>query len=244
MTTAPPCASDPRARFAIYWAPPVGAPLERLGANWLGRDPSGTELPPPAIAELGEARWRKLIQAPRHYGLHATLKPPFRLAEGTTERALAEAVAALAADIAPFSCPPLGVRRLDGFLALTPSVLCPPLDDLAARCVQQLDRFRRLPDQDELARRRSAGLTERQERNLSRWGYPYVLDDFRFHVTLTERLDDGEAAPLTAILSDMFGAAARACEIAEIAVFAQPDTSAPFRPTARFKLGRKTPDRS
>ena len=28
-------------------------------------------------------------------------------------------------------------------------------------------------------------VTERQASNLDRWGYPYVFDDFRFHMTLT-----------------------------------------------------------
>lgn len=234
--------SNPSTRYAIYWAPPTGSLLDRLGAFWLGRDAYGANLAPPVVPGLDETRWRKLTEAPRHYGLHATLKPPFRLADGATDGAFVEAIAALAADIAPFSGPPLRVQRLDEFLALAPSAPCLPLADLAARCVKELDPFRSPAGPDELARRRSAGLTARQERHLAQWGYPYVLEDFRFHVTLTERVDDGEAATLIAILSDMFAAAACACEIGEIALFVQPDASAPFRPTARFKLGSRTPN--
>jgi len=41
----------------------------------------------------------------------------------------------------------------------------------------------------ELARRRAAGLTQRQDTLLLRWGYPYVMEEFRFHLTLTGKLD-------------------------------------------------------
>ena len=30
-------------RFAVYWAPPEGTMLHRLGAQWLGRDPATGE---------------------------------------------------------------------------------------------------------------------------------------------------------------------------------------------------------
>ena len=48
--------------------------------------------------------------------------------------------------------------------------------------------FARPPGAAELERRRKAGLSAAQEKMLLRWGYPYVLDEFRFHLTLTGRL--------------------------------------------------------
>ncbi|HVO02289.1 MAG TPA: DUF1045 domain-containing protein [Candidatus Cybelea sp.] len=225
------------ARFAIYWAPPIGSSLDRLGAAWLGRDAGGADVPRLAIPGLDDASWAKLIQAPRLYALHATLKPPFFLADGATEAELKAAIQALAGEVAPFSLPLLRLSLLDGFIALLPSAPSPPLDALAARCVMDLDRFRRPARPEELARRRSAGLTARQDRNLMRWGYPYVLDDFRFHVTLTERVDAETAATL---LSSLSGPLSHAVDttyaVTDIALFVQPDPDAPFHQSSRFRL--------
>ena len=43
---------------------------------------------------------------------------------------------------------------------------------------------------EELKKRRGAGLSSRQELMLTTWGYPYVMEEFRFHLTLTGRLSD------------------------------------------------------
>src|SRR3546814_20748675 len=90
---------------------------------------------------------------------------------------------------------PLRLVILDGFLALVPSGPSDALEALAAGCVQRFERFRAPPSALELARRRSNGLTPRQERNLKDWGSPYVLADFRFHLTLTARTPDQAAHP-------------------------------------------------
>ena len=79
---------------------------------------------------------------------------------------------------------------LAGFLALTPSEPFEELDRLAADCVAAFDRFRAPAAEAELARRRRTGLSLRQEALLLRWGYPYVMDAFRFHLTLTGPLDE------------------------------------------------------
>jgi hypothetical protein len=57
--------------------------------------------------------------------------------------------------------------------------------------VESLDRFRRPADAREVERRRAGGLNAKQDAYLLRWGYPYVFDEYRFHITLTGRLDDG-----------------------------------------------------
>ena len=69
-------------RQAIYFAPPAGSPLARFGAAWLGWDPeAGAEVEGLPVAGLPLPR-EALVAAPRRYGFHATLKPPFRLAAG------------------------------------------------------------------------------------------------------------------------------------------------------------------
>ena len=48
------------------------------------------------------------------------------------------------------------------------------------------------PTQGELERRGLDSLSERQRGNFERWGYPYIFDEFRFHMTLSCRLDTPE----------------------------------------------------
>ncbi|MEO0389721.1 MAG: DUF1045 domain-containing protein [Pseudomonadota bacterium] len=176
------------ARYAIYYTPPAGTPLAEFGAAWLGWDSaSGSEVPHPQLPGFDVA---KLTQTPRKYGFHGTVKPPFRLAPGTTADGLAEATAKLCRSLAPVTLDSLTLTQLGRFLALTPTGNANALAALAARTVQELDSFRAAPTEAELAKRRAARLNPAQEAHLTRWGYPYVMDQFRFHLTLTGRLDN------------------------------------------------------
>ena len=182
-------------RYAIYYLPPEGA-LSEFGAAWLGWSvDAGRAVPQPGVDGI-----EALTRTPRKYGFHATLKPPFRLAPGTTPDGLAQAAARLAAGLAPVTLAALVPGTLGHFLALVPAAPSAALDALAARCVADLDCFRAAPTQAELNRRRAAGLTAAQEANLQRWGYPHVMDGFRFHMTLTGRQDaDGLARAARAL---------------------------------------------
>jgi phosphonate metabolism protein PhnN/1,5-bisphosphokinase (PRPP-forming) len=144
------------------------------------------------------------------------------------------ACAALASDSAGFRVK-LKVGLRDGFLALVPDGDPAPLHILAARCVRELDGFRRPLSEEELARRRKVLLTARQDANLLRWGYPYVLDDFRFHMTLTERLEPGDAGRLVSAAQAHF-----ATELGEpvmidgLTLFQEPECGAPFLALRHF----------
>ena len=84
----------------------------RSGCAWLGRDAaSGIALSQPPVDSVSGERLRALTASPRHYGLHATLKPPFRLAAGTTDEMLVGAVSELAARMPSFTLPP--IARVD-----------------------------------------------------------------------------------------------------------------------------------
>ena len=170
-------------RYAIYYLPPAGA-LADFGARWLGWDVRRGA----AAVQLDLPGLRDATEAPRKYGFHGTLKPPFRLAEGQDFDALRDAVAALAATLASARCGGLALVPLGRFLALVPEGDAEGIGRVAAACVRDLDGFRAPPSDAELARRRAAQLSPRQEAHLSRWGYPYVMEDFRFHLTLTGRL--------------------------------------------------------
>src|SRR5690606_1132239 len=132
--------SDPAPRYAVYYAPPEGAPLDRFGRAWLGRDAAtGDDVEPPTLPGLNGERWREITAEPRRYGFHGTLKPPFALADGRRVDDLFAAVAAFAARRTPFALPPLRLARLSGFLALIPSTASEPLAALAADCVRAFD---------------------------------------------------------------------------------------------------------
>jgi putative phosphonate metabolism protein len=174
-------------RYAIYYTPPEGS-LARFASAWLGWDLAGAApVAHPAIPGVDVAR---VTETPRKYGFHATLKPPMRLAEGRGADDLAQVVDALCATLAPVRLEGLELSRLGRFLALTPVGDVTALNTLAARLVADLDRFRAPPDAAELARRRAGGLSAAQEAHLARWGYPYVMDEFYFHMTLSGPLDD------------------------------------------------------
>ena len=226
------------ARFAVYYAPAEDSPLTRFGWAWLGRDPrSAGDAPFPAVG-LDTVRHAELIAEPRRYGLHATLKPPFRLAQGCKREDLVDAMARFCAATRPVEAPALTLAAIDGFIALVPREDAPELDRLAARCVDSFDRFRAAPSEAETKKRLAANLSDRQRALLDRWGYPYVMEEFRFHITLTGRLDAANRAEIIALLSPHVAETnAAPLRIDSLCLFEQPDTDRRFVLTARFPLG-------
>jgi len=224
-------------RYAVYWAPEAGTPLATFGAGWLGWDAeSGTEAPRLRMAGL-PAPIEGLTASARRYGFHATLKPPFRLAAGADRAGLERAIEALAATAPAFDVPALELRADLGFPALRPSAPCPALDALAARCVTELDAFRAPPSDAELQRRRAAALSPAQAAHLARWSYPYVLDAFRFHVTLADHLPAEEFTRLSGALAPhLAGAIGAPWRMREICLFGDPGAGRPFRLLRRFPL--------
>jgi len=184
-------------RYAVYYSPQ--GELAEFGARWLGWDMERAVVRDhPDVAGLDVAG---LTGTPRKYGLHATVKPPFRLTGGCTAEALRQAVGDLCAELPPVTLDGLELSAIGRFLALTPVGDTAALSALAGRVVRDLERFRAPPSDAELARRRQATLTPVQERNLRDWGYPYVMDAFRFHVTLTGKLDADMMARTRAALA-------------------------------------------
>ena len=227
-------------RYAIYAVPPLGGPLKRLADAWVGRDPDLREpIPHPIIDEIPPDRLQAITAAPRQYAFHGTLKAPFGLAEGAEAGALRDDLEAIAATMAPFAVR-LHVADVDGFLALVPAEPSPELDDLAAACVREFDRYRAPLTDEDRARRRPERLSERQREYLERWGYPYVLEEFGFHMTLTDRLEEPERGQVKAVLERFLAPAlAEPMRVADVALFAQTHRVAPFNVVARFPLGRR-----
>ncbi|WP_290815236.1 DUF1045 domain-containing protein [Ferrovibrio sp.] len=226
-------------RFALYAAPATDHPLHEIAARWLGWDPeTGAEYPAQPAAGLDAGRIAALTAEPRRYGFHGTLKPPFFLAEDCDEGQLILALEKFATTRKPlrFALKP---AALGSFLALRPATPSAELDALAADCIRDFDRFRAPPSEQELARRRAAGLSERQEQYLRDWGYPYVLDEFRMHFTLTGRIrDEAERGQVLAHLTELTAPALRSeFTLDEICLFVQGDPGAKFRVAGRYRLG-------
>ena len=174
-------------RYAIYFAPEPGA-LADFIANWLGWDPArGRSWDHPALAGL-PAPVSEITETPRRYGFHGTLKPPFRLAPGSSPARLSADFDGLAASLSPVEIDGMQIARLGGFLALVPERDAGSVVRIAAEIVAGLDRHRAPAPPEEIERRLAEGLTRRQEAHLVAWGYPFVMDEFRFHMTLTGRL--------------------------------------------------------
>lgn len=226
-------------RYAIYALPPQGSALKRLGDAWVGRDPDiGEPIPHPIVDEVAPDRLQAMTASPRQYAFHGTLKAPFGLAPDAEAGALRDDLEAFAANQARFAVR-LHVADVDGFLALVPAEPSAELDEFAAACVREFDRYRAPLTDEDRARRRPERLSERERAYLERWGYPHVLEEFRFHMTLTERLEEPERAQVRAVLERFLAPAlAEPVPFGDVALLAQTHRVAPFNTVARLPLGR------
>jgi hypothetical protein len=75
-----------------------------------------------------------------------------------------------------------------------------PLHDLTGAVVRASYPWRSPLTAAEIALRRPDALTPRQRDLLTDWGYPFVMEEFQFHLTLTDRLPGDLAAPIMAWL--------------------------------------------
>jgi hypothetical protein len=215
----------------VYFVPEVHSDWWQAGSQWLGRcAASGASYALPDISGVTSTEFQALTADPRRYGWHATLKAPFTLAAGQSLDALRSAMQALAKRLPAFDLPPLRVSDQGGFLALRPQGDPTQLNDTAAACVQQLHPLAQPLSDAELARRRHAPLTPEQDRLLLAWGYPWVLDQFQFHLSLTGPLGQCSPEVKAALLQ---AAQARfetlpVCRFAQMALFIEPERGADF----------------
>lgn len=192
---------DQMKRYAVYYAPREGTFAFRAN-EWLGREPGNPrDLPQPVLPGIGDPR--SITAEPRRYGFHGTIRAPFRPADGVDEDLICTTVSDLAARLRPVTCEGLRVEVLHGFIALTPLGCEAALLQLGSAVVEGTNDLRAPLTEAEIARRRPDRLSSRQRDLLDRWGYPHVMEEFRFHLTLTDRLDEPE--PVRGALADYFG---------------------------------------
>lgn len=223
------------ARYALYAAPAPDSALWRFGSSVIGYDAAlALEAAFPEKSPFAADDWPPLTADPRRYGFHGTLKAPFVLAEGRSEAELLDAAAAFAQRQRTFVVPRLEVSLLKAFVALVPAEPSAALDALAADCVRHFEPFRAPLSDSDRARRLAAPLTDRQRQHLETWGYPYVFEDFRFHMTLTGALPEDRREPVRAALAALYAPLAVPFAVDALAVFRQERREDRFTVLARL----------
>ncbi len=225
-------------RYAIYFVPSADNVLYRFGAELIGYDAYSGQ--PLSFADGIEAEiedWKQLTTDPRKYGFHATLKAPLTLAPDRTEDELADTMRAFTRT--PRTVPLIAptVRSISSFIAIVPDGPCPELQTLAADCVTAFDHFcAPLTDADR-ERRNVSALTGRQVAYLDRWGYPYVFDEFRFHMTLAGSIPTERRGLVTDALQNRFAALnLKSVPIDRLALLRQSDAMSCFTIIAHWSL--------
>lgn len=225
-------------RYALYYAPAPQSDLGMFGDAWLGRDATtGQDVARLIVEGLDGGEIITATTSPVRYGFHGTLKPPFALNDGQGQADLEAAIRDVAAHIKPFTCGPLTLKAIGRFLALVPTEPVEELGALAGLLVRDLDEFRKPEDEAAMNKRRAVGLTDRQEAYLVEWGYPYVMEEFRFHLTLTNKLEPGQAERFENALAPVVAPlCAEPFEVTDICLFGDPGDGKPFRFLQRFAL--------
>lgn len=228
-------------RFALYFTPSADHPLTLSASQWLGRDAfSGEALAPPATLEttpFSADRWRELTADPRRYGFHATLKAPFSLAKGREPEELDAAFDTFCSETAPHVIPAVVIRRLGPFFALVPDEQALELNRFADRIVEGFEPFRAPLSEAAMARRKPELLSPRQRELLERYGYPYVQEEFRFHMTLTGPVPEGEADAMERVLNAEFAAfTGKPLVLDGLALFVEAEAGLPFRVARHMSL--------
>jgi putative phosphonate metabolism protein len=227
-------------RYAIYFTPSIYDPLSVAAASWLGRNVYSGEAPEaPSIAGFSRQELAFHTAVPRRYGFHGTIKAPFRLHSETSEAALLKALMHFASTATPFEIPRMEIARLGEFYGLAPLVPCEQMNHLAASVVQTFDAFRAPLSDAEIERRDPDRLTASQFSNLHRWGYPYVMDEFRFHMTLTGPIHPSLNARFEHALREFFAPLLNEpLKISSLALFIEPEAGAPLRVHSQHPLGK------
>ncbi len=227
-------------RYAIYLAPEADDPLGHFCNGWLGYRPdTGETVSRPEVSGLSSSEIETATAAPRRYGFHGTLKAPFRLSEDKTVEEIDRHLTEFAGDRPRLDPGQMKVGAIGRFVAIVPATESRGIGDLAGACVTTFDPYRAELTDAERERRLTGGLTARQQELLDTWGYPYVLDEFRFHMTLTGPLEpemlDVFTAGLATALREPLG---RLVGFSDICLFGDPGNGRPFRLLRRYALAR------
>lgn len=219
-------------RCAVYFVPEIHSAWWQAGSAWLGRcAATGLSMGQPPLLGISSEFQRGCTSEPRRYGWHATIKAPFKIKPGENLRSVMSALHDLANTLPSFDLPPLQVSSDGGFLALRPMGDVSQINSTAAACVMGLHRFTTPLNETDLTRRRQAQLTPEQDRLLLAWGYPYVFDEFQFHLSLTGRLDgmNLDERAVWHLAAEKYFEHLPICRFDRLALFVEPERGANFQ---------------
>lgn len=227
-------------RYAICFTPPASDPLSLVAANWLGRNVfSGDMLGPPAVRGLGIHEIAFHTAVPRRYGFHGVLKAPFHLSGDMSESQLLRDLMRFAGTFAPFQISRLEIARLGSFYSLMPSAPCEQIQYLASAIVQEFDRYRAPLSEADIERSDPDGLSAAQFANLHRWGNPYVMDEFRFHMPVTGSINAIDMPRIEPALRTIFEPVLREpVMVSNVALMIEEGTGGPFRVHSLHPMGK------
>ena len=179
-------------RVAIYFLPKKNSSLENFGKNLLGRDINKKK-------KISLTRRQKYFinrgftyfdelkdycEQPAKYGFHATLKAPFRLKRNVKTKNFYDVISHIAAQHSRFKIKGLKIVYSKKFTLITSRKPNKLLINLENDLVKHLDTFRAELNKTEIKKRIPDSLTFKQNKYLKEWGYPFVLDQYKFHMTL------------------------------------------------------------
>lgn len=218
-------------RCAVYFVPDIHGQWWQAGSDWLGRcAATGKSMSQPFLTGISSQMQRTCTAEPRRYGWHATLKAPFKVVSGVNLKSLVRVMHELAKTLPAFDLPTLKVSMDGGFLALRPEEEVADVQHTARACVTTFHRFAMPLSEADLSCRREACLTPAQDCLLLAWGYPYVFDEFQFHLSLTGKLagmDDDELLRWQQAAQAHF-ADLGPCRFDRLALFVEPTRGADF----------------
>jgi hypothetical protein len=107
--------------------------------------------------------------------------------------------------------------------------------------VREFDRFRAPLSDAEVERRSPDTLKPAELQNLCRWGYPYVFETFRFHMTLSGRAGPQESPRLRAAIDGLFADVLRQPVMLDaLTLFIETEPGAPFVVASHHALATGT----
>ena len=226
-------------RYAIFWTPAEGSPFARLGRRWLEAEPTLADHLGVHPAELEAA-----TAEPRRYGLHATLHAPFPLRPQHTAASLNDQLRCFAAGRPALPLGPLRLERIGSFLALVaPDERESRLRGLHIQCLFAFESFRDENSLEDAARRAIDASQTTQKLLVAQWGYAHVLHLFRFHVTLTGRLETAALDALSERLAPVVEELNQAPVLLDaLCLFGDPGNGQPLQPIARHRLNGPADD--
>lgn len=225
-------------RFAVYFTPPKTHELTRTGARWLGRDAfSGEIVGQPRFPDIEPTEFETATAFPRRYGFHGTIVAPFRPQPGVTQEKLARELRQFASEQEAFPLSGMAPAPLSNFIALQAPEAREKLGKLAAAAVERFNEFRAPLGEEEIAKRKPEKLSDNQLALLKRWGYPYVMEEFRFHMTLVGPLKDSARTRFLAAARSHFDETlAHPVEFGGLALFVESGPGADFTVAEFFEL--------